>query len=578
MICPMIPPILSRRSALQYLGMGAVSLMLPGCASWYKRASTHLDPVDSEWLRSVSSMDRSISTLAAPRTFFGDRPHQSHPVLWVKAKELKGNLSKLSLDANSRIEHAPVVIIGGGISGLTSAYLLKDHQPIVLENSPRFGGNSQGQSWNGIDYSLGAAYFMKPEAGSDLAHLLNEIGVLSQCRVRNEADSIVINGKKYNNFWDGESHPNEQTKFKQIHDYLKKVGAGAPGFEFPDLPHTSEMAKKRVQSLDRVSFLKHLESVNKGKLHPHVECAIEYYCWSALGGSASEVSAAAGLNFYSSEFSDILVAPGGNGAIAEALVRHLEKRIGQKNLRVNSIVYDVRETPQGVLVSYLDSNGQSQSIQARAVVMACPKFIAARLLHDIEPEREKAIRSLQYRSYLVANVLLNKRIASDFYDLFMLDEKSQRNWNAPQSKKRKVTDVILGSYAHPKRKDIEQAVITLYRPLPYAGARGEILADSVYEKIRSEFESELMTSVLPLFPGITSKNVVDLRIARWGHPYPLAQVGIYSRPDLDLARKPWREKVFFVQQDNWMLPAFETAVTEAFTWAPHVDKLLQGKV
>jgi hypothetical protein len=32
--------------------------------------------------------------------------------------------------------------------------------------------------------------------------------------------------------------------------------------------------------------------------------------------------------------------------------------------------------------------------------------------------------------------------------------------------------------------------------------------------------------------------------------------------------------VFFVEQDNWALPAFETGVTEAITWSPEVAKVL----
>jgi hypothetical protein len=33
--------------------------------------------------------------------------------------------------------------------------------------------------------------------------------------------------------------------------------------------------------------------------------------------------------------------------------------------------------------------------------------------------------------------------------------------------------------------------------------------------------------------------------------------------------------VFFVEQDNWALPAFETAVTEALTFAPLVEGVLE---
>jgi protoporphyrinogen oxidase len=45
-----------------------------------------------------------------------------------------------------------------GLSGLITAYPLRKFKPIILEQSPRFGGNAKGQSGRGLEYSIGAAF------------------------------------------------------------------------------------------------------------------------------------------------------------------------------------------------------------------------------------------------------------------------------------------------------------------------------------------------------------------------------------------------------------------------------------
>ena len=71
------------------------------------------------------------------------------------------------------------------------------------------------------------------------------------------------------------------------------------------------------------------------------------------------------------------------------------------------------------------------------------------------------------------------------------------------------------------------------------------------------------------------ENVMDLRLSRWGHPLPVAEAGLIANGTIDVIRKPFKRRVFFVEQDNWILPAFETAAGEAMIWAPVVDQFLK---
>ena len=63
-----------------------------------------------------------------------------------------------------KFEHPPatqkhdVVIVGGGVSGLTSAYLMRDKDFLLLEKEPHWGGNSYLEEYNGVAYATGGAF------------------------------------------------------------------------------------------------------------------------------------------------------------------------------------------------------------------------------------------------------------------------------------------------------------------------------------------------------------------------------------------------------------------------------------
>lgn len=49
-----------------------------------------------------------------------------------------------------------VIIIGGGVAGLTAAYKLREHKVLLLEKNDYFGGRVLTKKWNHLAYDLGA--------------------------------------------------------------------------------------------------------------------------------------------------------------------------------------------------------------------------------------------------------------------------------------------------------------------------------------------------------------------------------------------------------------------------------------
>lgn len=112
--------------------------------------------------------------------------------------------------------------------------------------------------------------------------------------------------------------------------------------------------------------------------------------------------------------------------------------------------------------------------------------------------------------------------------------------------------------------------------MAYDGGRGELYASGAYEKFRHEFEQQIRNDVMPVLK-IAPTELVDLRLTQWGHAIPIAQPGLLSDNVCQRARAPHKERVFFVEQDNWALPCMETAATEAVYWEPYIREVLSGK-
>jgi protoporphyrinogen oxidase len=548
------------------MGASALGLMWAGCASVGRKKWPRLPEITV--CGDHAPIDRNVRVGAA-QGYLADDPEKAHEALWAKAQFIQ---SKGGIPAPK--EKVPLVIVGGGLSGLLSAYLLRHHKPILLEQAQRFGGNAKGESWDGLDYALGAAYFVKPETGSSWYQLLSELGATNLWRELNSGSKVEWKGRLIEGFWEGATDPKGRPFFSKAAKYVQDVLHERNGRRYPELPARNAKQLDLLKQLDRETLHSHLKRALGGRLHPHFETHLEQYCWSSFGASAHELSAAHGMNFYTEEFEDLVVLPGGNAGVAELVLKSLEMSLAQGNLRPESLVVNVKVQDDEVHVTYLDSNGQLNTVAAKAVVMACPKFVAKKLIDDLPLAQSQAISQIKYRSYLVANILIDgPPPAEEFYDLFLLGNGRHDTLSTRQAaEKRGATDVVLANFSC--RGFDSKTVLTMYWAMPFDGALASLYASQSFANYRKRFETQLLQEILPLF-GYDQRRVVDLRIARWGHPLPVAEKGLLTRGVLERARADHGRRVFFIEQDNWAQPAIETSASEAMYHCPRVDAFLK---
>lgn len=542
---------ISRRSFLRMAFPVAGAVVAGSYLSRWSRRSIHeeLDRVDYSPVQKIVAENHQTE-------FTGDQPYRAHRALWNKSDYLlsKGGIPKPT-------ETTSIVIVGGGVAGLTSAYNLRQLRPVLLEQAPQFGGNSKGEMWDDHMYSIGAAYVTTGDETSKSMMFLRELGLLPKLRHHSSSDgmSVIYESQVKNDFWNGVTDPQAALQFRRVYEKMRVLRQGP----YPDIPPTEwGMTEEKLKALDRLSFAQWLKN-EFSSLHPHIHEFFQDYCWSSLGGSMNELSAAQCLNFLLSDLFGVGAFPGGNSAITENLVNRLSRDLPHTCLRPSHLVVDIRRVSDGVLITYEDSEGILRSIQARACIVCSPKFVAKHLIDGLPDDQRVAMSALRYRAYIVANILLKVNVPSQAYDLYRIE---------PKAESRTYTDLVFASWAAHDRHS--RSVLTLYRPYPVDSGRAALYAETAFADLKKSFESVVPELVKTL--DLPENSIQTIRLTRWGHPLPLGEPGLIAKGILQKAASVVSDRIFLAQQDNWASPCFESAFGAASRASDEVRKLLSA--
>lgn len=548
-----------RRDFIKLSAMAAMALAIP------RKSEAILEKLMPKALMDMSPIQVLTANQYQSLDFNGDNIDRPHDILW----DLDGYLKKKGGLPNPA-EKRKVVVVGGGVSGLLSAYNLRDKNPIVLEQDKYFGGNSKGESFQGATYSIGAAYITVPDAGSDVENFLKEVGLMRELKHESaEEVKFTYKNKLMKDFWTGASDPGRAQEFINVDKELRRIFNDA----YPDIPWTTNSAitKEEYLHLDSITFEKWLE-LKFGNVHPHIAEYFQLYCWSSFNGSIEELSALQVLNFVASEVEGVMALPGGNSGITQRLFEKLSEVTTAGSLRAQAFVLKIQKKANGLVwVTYEDAQGNIKTIETEACIVASPKFVAKLIVQDIPADQVKLMEGLSYRGYVVGNAIFNRPVASSGFDVYCFEGQKPEEPAAMTPPKRSFSDVCFGTWAQDDKA--QNGVLTVYKAFPFDGGRQFLFSPMAHDKNKNVIAEELKSFTRAV--GLNVTDIKGMRMTRWGHSLPVASRGLIQSGYLDRMNRPVGGKIFFANQDNWANPAFECSFAAAKEASAAVRLLLK---
>jgi hypothetical protein len=460
-------------------------------------------------------------------------------------------------------EKRKVVIVGGGIAGLSAAWKFKKagfNDFLILELEGKIGGTAQSGENSFIKYPWGAHYLPVPfKENVELVSLLEEMGLVEgrddegeilikeEFLCRQPEERIFYMGRWYEGLYlhAGENPQDklELEKFEQeINFWIDwRDSKGRRAFTLP-VANCSDDSE--VEDLDKISFGEWLRK--KGFSSERLIWYCDYACRDDYGLTLDETSAWAGLLYFCSrvrksgqESQPFITFPEGNGRFVD----YFYSQVSDKT-RLNALVTEIIPKVDGVYVIYFDTKlGQLYGVQAEKVIFASPIFTAKYLIRDFREKEPDFLKYFVHNAWFVANLTLKDRPKNSSSKDFPLA------WDNVFYKSPSLGYVCA---THQKGIDYGPTVFTYYYPMCSQDGRAKLFALGWKE----------LADITLADMGRAHKDIYSLveriDIMRWGHamisPYP----NFVRSSFIKQAQKPFRE-IYFAHSDLSGVALFEEA-------------------
>lgn len=430
-----------------------------------------------------------------------------------------------------------VVIVGGGVSGMSAAYFLQRHDFLLLEKEPHWGGNAYLETYNGQAFATGSAFDFKGSASDQLAR---ELG-LNPLPI-DSPDPTIVRHKWVADTW--------RSGIDEL-PYPASVREGFRKFQKQMLAIDLHKNATHYDSVPLSDFLKNYP--------PELTRWWDAYGPSNWGANAANTSSLVALEdlreMSGDEPDDRVTLPGGNGALAQSLAETLRTKFPQQMLSGATIVA-VEPQRNNLHVTYIHS-GQLRTIAANFVVMATPKFITARIVSGLPDAQAKAMSSFRYCPYAVINAIFDRPVYRKAYD----------TWCPGNA----FTDFVVAEWVTLKQSGDthKNNIVTFYTPIAEDN-RAQLLTDegclTLAKSVLGDFRK--------LLPELDA-TPVEVHFYRRGHPMFASTPGTFTRT-IPAANHPFG-RIFFANTDSiGPVSDIAAAVEAGHRASDHIEKSMTG--
>jgi len=414
-------------------------------------------------------------------------------------------------DRPAPAKKAGVVIIGGGVAGLSAAYFLDGkHDWLLLEKEDHFGGNAYQEEYAGQPFATGSAYAYRGDSGDQLAA---ELGL--KLLLVSNPDPTIVDKTFVPDTWkaglDQLPYPKDViASFKKFRGDIMKLDLKSRAMELDAQPFTnftSGYAKEITQWWDG-------------------------YGPSNWGATTEDTSAYVAIDamqgLINGDDDQRVILPGGLGCISQRLVEVLLPKYKERMLGEATVVAIAPEA-EGVNVTYSHA-GQLTTVAAKAVIMCVPKLIASRLISDLPVEQKSAMRHTRYAPYPVVNVIFDRPVYNRGYD----------TWCPGNT----FTDFIVADWTVRNAPGYKQKnnILSFYTPLREY-QRSMLLQEESCKSLAANVLADFQKLLLEF-----NVDPIEVRLYRRGHPMFIAAPGQFTKNRLAAAHP--LDRIYFSNADS----------------------------
>lgn len=472
-------------------------------------------------------------------------------------------LRTMDFPKTTKTTSVDILVIGGGVSGLSAARFIKKYTDnfllLELEDSP--GGNSIGGRNSIAAFPWGAHYLPLPGNNDpELITFLRECNVITGFQEgRNLFNPYFLchDPKErlfINHFWQDSVIPHEgvpRADRDQIERFLSLMNGykqmrcddERPAFAIP-----VELSSRdsKILAFDNISADQFLKQHQFNS--PYLRWYVNYCCADDYGSSLQQTSAWAMLHYFASRRSDaanasddaVLTWPEGNSWLIAQLCKNLTAHV-----RPGNLAYNVTIKGNKVEVDVFDAGANiSEKIIADQVIMATPQFINSHLLKGAPRNLDHA--KFQFAPWVVANITLDASLTEHRGEPLCWD------------------NVIYGSdslgYVNASHQQLgsqnNQKVITYYKPL----IRGDAVTSrmNAYGKTHANWSSDVVRDLATAHRNI-EQDIREMNIWIWGHGMIRPSPGFMWSTDRLNAGSSIADRIHFAHSDVSGISIFEEA-------------------
>lgn len=470
----------------------------------------------------------------------------------------------------SSIEKHDIVIVGGGISGLTCGYYLKNSDVVILEKKGKVGGRTVSGVHNAFTYAKGTEYLGEPEVA--LSQMIKALK-LTPREIPSPMDA-TFDGKSF--FYGSEglrrhvvtkSDTASYAKFKKLIINKHKKYEEVPVLEYTQEEKTLDnMTAKAWLIANKIPkvFIDKYNVSSKGLFGATLDeiSALSFipeaaFDFSEKGESQSDTTKETYLSYdeedIQEEYADALTDASGSYSFSKGITEltdEIAKHLGKK-VRVNSCVLNVTKKGNAYQVTYLENNGLKKVILAKKVVLSVSAPEALKIAPSLlNKEKTALMQSVKYSSYATVALFSDQPIFDKAFDLALPDDYF-------------FTDLYDATWVeryYDKSKDVKDYIATAYvAPQSYKDHSIDTMSDTaLMSKIKQDLER--------VIPG-ASQRITGYDIERFIYAYPIMTPGAYNRL---LRLNELNSGNLILAGDYMVYPTFEAAVQSGYLAAKQI--------